>query len=91
MLKTIVIVLGALLVAGFIVLAVTIVKRVGALEQAGGAKVVNLALPKEAAVGALAVGPRLLAVHTTSPSGERILIVNLESGAVVREIAITRD
>ncbi len=100
LLKTIVIVLGILLVVGFVLVISTIIIRLGNLgdeESAEAQKMLAISTPSAFDVP-LTAGESIqnftldgnrMALHVEGPQGGRMLIVDLDSGAVRQTIAIT--
>ena len=101
LLKIIVIVLGILLVVGFIVVIATIIIRLGSLgdEQTADSALAPAVLAAPGTYDLPLVtgetiqdftldGPRM-AVHVQGPKGGRMLIVDLNSGAVLQTFVVT--
>lgn len=86
-LKALVIGMGVLIVAGLIVVVVTIANR-GGVARPTGFDTAGLGLPAGSEIAAIeAVGDRL-AVHVRIPGeGDRILIVDPADGTIVGRIA----
>lgn len=103
LLKTIVVVLGILLVAGFIVVIATIIIRLGnlgnetqAVENAKpappigtGAGTYELPLAAAEKIKNITLDGSRMAVHVEGPSQARLLIVDLNNGSVAQTFLVT--
>jgi len=91
LLKTIVVVLGILLVVGFGALVATMIARSSHLGRASEALAATLSLPADARIAHMALEDGMLAVHIEKPGAEEILVVDLETGQVTRRLAVARE
>ncbi len=101
LLKIIVIVLGILLVVGFVVVIATIIIRLGSLGEestANSAPAAAIAATPETFRLPLDGGETIqnftldgsrMAVHVNGPNGARMLIVDLTSGTVIQTYTVT--
>jgi hypothetical protein len=94
-LKIVVIVMGILLVGGFAFVMAAIVyqaSQVGQGAGAGGAAPngveTELAIAKDATVGALSLDGDRLAIHLNSGAGPEIAVVDLKTGKIVARIRL---
>jgi len=89
-LKALVIIMGILLLGGSATLAVLLVQRLGTHHAPAShpPAVVELALPADGAVTAIAgLGDRL-ALHVKAPDGDRILVIDPTSGTILETIQL---
>lgn len=101
LLKIIVIVLGILLVVGFVVVIATIIIRLGSLGEESNAtsapaaaisatpETFRLALNGGETIQNFTLDGSRMAVHVSSPNGARMLIVDLTSGTVIQTYVVT--
>ena len=105
LLKIIVIVLGILLVVGFIVVIATIIIRLGSLSNeteatqkaapalttaAGATGAYELPLSSGEQIKNFTLDGSRMAVHVEGPEQTRLLIVDLNSGAIVQSFLVTQ-
>jgi hypothetical protein len=90
-LKSVVVVLGVILVVGFAALLATIALRLAHFGRASTETPVTLSLPREAEIGHVALDGKRLVLHVQRAGAEEILVVDLESGAVERRVALVRE
>lgn len=90
LLKTVVTVLGILLVVGTIVLITAIVYRASKLKSAPPVTGFNLQskLPANAKVKSTRLNGDRLSVHTSSPNGEIIILFNIKKGREIGRIEL---
>lgn len=86
-LTVLVAVMGVLIVAGTVGLAVAIVQRLGG--AAAVATESSLGQPAGSRIGGIAVAEGRFAVHVLRPDGERILLIEPRSGRVVGDIRLS--
>ena len=98
LLKSVVVVLGVLLIAGTGALVASIMLRTsshagraGAGPGAGPGAPMTLSLPREARIGHVALDGNRLALHIEQAGQEEILVVDLDSGEVTRRVAVARE
>jgi hypothetical protein len=88
-LKWLVIVMGVLIVAGTVALAVLLVQRLGEADGGGPAAAAALRQPEGTRIGGIASaeGGRI-ALWVQRPDGERVLLLDGRSGRVTGEIRL---
>jgi hypothetical protein len=91
LLKTIVLVLGILLVVGFGALVATMILRTSHLGELREAAPATLSLPADARIGHIALDGGMLAVHIEKEGAEEILVVDLRTGEVKQRLAVARQ
>jgi hypothetical protein len=93
-LKALVIIMGILLLGGSATLAVLLVQRLGTHHAPAGLaasplpSVVELGLPHEAEVTAMAALGDRLALHVKAPDGDRILVIDPARGTILETIQL---
>lgn len=91
-LKIAVVVMGVLLVAGFALVAITIVKRASnpeaaaARASAGQFGVSDVRIAPGEAVKSFSMNESRIAVHVTGPGGDQIILVNPKTGQEIGRI-----
>lgn len=91
LLKAVVIVLGILLVVGFGALMAAIVIRSVSPREAEPSVPVSVVLPANARIVDLALDGDGLALRIEGANGETIVVIDLTTGRIRREIAIARE
>jgi hypothetical protein len=94
-LKIAVIVMGLLLVGGFVFVLAAIVYQASGGGQTGARTSVplsgvesELSIPKDATVTSLALDGDRLALHLNSPAGAEIAVIDLKTGKVLARIRL---
>ena len=98
-LKFVVIVMGVLLVGGFVLDIAVIVYQASSIgESAAPARAVipaaplqGVIVPKGMTISHMALGRNQLAVHLTGPGGSEIRIIDLATGKLVRRFPLQRE
>jgi hypothetical protein len=95
LLKIAVIVMGILLIGGFALVIATIVYQASRLGQGNAASATlpagvaaELAVPKDATVGALALDGNRIALHLKSGADAEVVVVDLKTGKVLARIKL---
>ncbi|WP_367615851.1 DUF6476 family protein [Plastoroseomonas hellenica] len=86
-LKILVAVMGVLIVAGTVGLAVALVQKLGGGNAAPGGALA-LRQPEGTAIQGVSAGDGVVAVWVRRPDGERVLLVDPRRGTVTREIRL---
>ena len=81
-------VMGMMIVAGTVALAVVIVQRLGGAAEAP-ALAGSLGQPEGSRIGGIASAEGRVAVWVVRPDGERVLLVDGRSGRVVGEVRVS--
>src|SRR3954451_20719559 len=87
-LKIVTVVMGVMIVAGTIVLAVAIARRLSGTDQHGGAFAVQLAEPDGTRIGGIAGSQDRLVVQLEGGGPDRIVLIDPRTGAMVGRIAL---
>ena len=97
-LKGLVIVMGVLLVVGFIVVFATIIYRAVNLPSSkssssagGGFGELSIPVPPDARVERMVINGNRLHVQTTSASGDQILVMDTRTGAFLGRVLLTKS
>lgn len=86
-LTVLVVVMGVLIVAGTVGLAVAIVQRLGGPAEVTAQA--SLGQPAGSRIGGIAAAEGRIAVHVLRPDGERILLIEPRSGRVAGELRLS--
>ncbi|HTR16015.1 MAG TPA: DUF6476 family protein [Acetobacteraceae bacterium] len=89
-LKILVVVMGVMIVAGIIVVVVTIAGRMGAGVRQGGPVDVVLHEPEGARIAGIAALRDELAVQVQGGGPDRVVLVDPRSGAVIGRVVLGR-
>jgi hypothetical protein len=94
--KGVVIFLGVLLIAGFVLIFSTIIYRMvkladddGPAEKAGAVALADVAVAEGAQVQAMTLDGNRLAIHVGGEAGEEIVIVDVRRGTVLSRVRVT--
>jgi hypothetical protein len=86
-LTVLVVVMGVLIVAATVGLAVAIVQRLGGAP--GVATEASLGQPAGSRIGGIAAAEGRIAVHVLRPDGERILLIEPRSGRIAADLRLS--